>query len=112
MNGLPKDFSIEVFNKELEDLADRVNALLKECKDSLCDELEPPLSKDRGDGMTRRFDHNHTPEIVCPYCGFVHTNSWGVAPGDTDLGDINCVRCDELFMCVRHSTYSTEVILL
>ena len=51
MNGLPKDFSIDVFNKELEDLADRVNALLKECKDSLCDELEPPLSKDRGAAM-------------------------------------------------------------
>jgi len=39
------------------------------------------------------WDHRNTDEIVCPYCGYVHSDSYE-AVGDTDVIDecVNCLR--------------------
>lgn len=64
-------------------------------------------------GGMKKIDHRFTREIVCPYCGYVYTDSWEINSGEEDLDDINCAHCDELFSCERNViiSYSTEVIL-
>jgi uncharacterized Zn-finger protein len=55
------------------------------------------------------IDHHVTSEIVCPYCGHVHTDSW--ERGDDD-GEIECYECEREFRYSRYIdvTYNTEKI--
>lgn len=52
------------------------------------------------------FDHECTQEIVCPYCGYTHSDSW---EWDDDGEDI-CDNCGKMFeYCREHDiTYSTN----
>lgn len=53
------------------------------------------------------IDHEYTPEIVCPYCGYKYQDSWEeqITGGET----MNCNECDNVFKVCRHIevTYST-----
>jgi len=55
---------------------------------------------------TKEIDHRYTEEIVCPYCGHTHTDSFE-AP---DNGKMNCHSCKKEFTFSRDIdiTYITE----
>lgn len=50
-----------------------------------------------------------TTELVCPYCGYVHSDSWEISDDD---GKIECEKCGETFVFARErsTTYITEKI--
>jgi hypothetical protein len=56
----------------------------------------------------------HTPDIICPYCGFVDEDSWEV--GDTSQFEedskTECRECDRMFNFSRNCeiTYTTTEI--
>ena len=53
------------------------------------------------------IDHEYTDEVVCPWCGYVHIDSW---EWEDDDGEDSCYKCDKVFTYTRHFTveYSTE----
>ena len=53
------------------------------------------------------IDCENTCEIVCPYCGHKHIDSWEMTAGEWD-----CVDCGKLFFVYRHVeiTYSTSPV--
>lgn len=55
------------------------------------------------------IDCQFTREIVCPYCGHVHRDSWEFGGGGED-GDDECGECGKMFSWSRTITvtYSTE----
>ena len=53
--------------------------------------------------MTDLIDHEQTQEIVCPYCGYVFTDSWEFDNG----GTTECERCSCEFRYERDYWYST-----
>jgi transcription elongation factor Elf1 len=58
------------------------------------------------------YNHEHTRNIVCPYCGHENRDSWEVMSGEEDLGIIECGMCEEEFVAWRIVTveYSTKKI--
>jgi transposase-like protein len=48
-----------------------------------------------------------TAEIVCPWCGYVHQDSWEVG---SDEGTFECHDCEQSFQYARHTTitYATS----
>lgn len=54
-------------------------------------------------------DTSYTDEIVCPYCGLEHTDSWEL---DSDDGEYTCERCEYEFSYSRNISvdYSTHKI--
>lgn len=56
------------------------------------------------------IDHNFTREVVCPHCGYEHTDSWERHMDDGDQEDDTCERCGKDFTvdCTVTVTYSTE----
>jgi transposase-like protein len=56
------------------------------------------------------FDHEFTDEIVCPYCGYEHGDSW---EEHDDRGDLECQGCGKKFcyernISVDYSTYKIK----
>lgn len=47
------------------------------------------------------IDHEYTPDLVCPYCGYVNRDSWEIGH---DEGETNCNRCEKLYEYERHIT--------
>jgi len=43
--------------------------------------------------MPEEIDHQFTDEIVCPYCGYEHSDSWEMG----DQGEIECEKCGKTF---------------
>lgn len=62
--------------------------------------------------MSNEIDHVDTDELVCPYCGFEHTDSWDLAreEGYTWWGRITCAGCGVRFGFVESSVYTTTKI--
>jgi len=58
--------------------------------------------------MSKYIDHDNTDEIVCPYCGYKHSDSWDYQ--NDDIGLIECGSCNKEFYAYREITvtYSTE----
>ena len=56
--------------------------------------------------ITNEYDHKYTDEIICPYCGYEHHDSWEVTGG----GDMNCDECGKEFYYCENITvdYCTE----
>ena len=57
------------------------------------------------------FDHDYTSEMVCPYCGYVHTDSWEWEGKDLEAsGEYECDHCGKEFSVTRTFSvfYSTE----
>lgn len=52
------------------------------------------------------LDHKHTQEVVCPWCGYEHGDSWEIGFDD---GEDECCECGKQFHYVRdiNVTYST-----
>lgn len=55
----------------------------------------------------REIDHKYTDELVCPYCGHEHRDSWEASDDD---GSFWCGECDAEFSYTRHISvsYSTS----
>ena len=53
------------------------------------------------------IDHEYTTELVCPYCGYEHSDSWEIAADD---GEWECPECGQTFRYFRdiEVTYSTQ----
>ena len=61
------------------------------------------------------YEHEHTDEIVCPYCKYEFTDSWEVPFDDESMDDtreVTCGSCDKKIEVTRHIrvTYSTGKI--
>lgn len=63
------------------------------------------LDHDEGE---EEIDHSFTEEIVCPYCGYEHSDSFEMQ----DSGKMKCSECKKEFTYEREVevTYSTEKI--
>jgi len=59
--------------------------------------------------MEKEINHKYTDEVVCPYCGYEHSDCWEFS----DFNDeFECSGCKELFVMQRNVeiTYSTKKI--
>ena len=72
------------------------------CEGVLCDVCHSARVKARIE--TFHDDTRQTDEIVCPYCGYIHSDSW-----EYEDGDVTCCDCDLLFTVERNTevTYTT-----
>ena len=61
------------------------------------------------DKMNKEIEHKYTDEIVCPFCGYEHGDSW---ERRDDEGIIECDGCKKPFLFSRDVSvsYSTEQI--
>lgn len=53
------------------------------------------------------INHEGTNEMVCPYCGYTHQNSWEASEGNRE-----CANCEKVF-CMSRDTcvfYTTEKV--
>ena len=55
--------------------------------------------------IVKGFEHEYTDEVVCPHCGYTHSDSWEMGEGERD-----CPDCEKPFTMSRDVTvrYSTE----
>lgn len=58
----------------------------------------------------KMIDHEHTDEIVCPFCGYELGDSWDYDSNSEDLGLIECEECEKSFYGTRNIRvdYSTR----
>lgn len=58
------------------------------------------------------FDTKYAYTIICPYCGYKYPDPSEEAPGEEDIGELVCSRCEQDFYATRNVsiTYSTEMI--
>jgi hypothetical protein len=59
-----------------------------------------------------KMDTDYTPNLVCPYCGYINQDSWEV---NIDEGlewdsDVDCGGCEKTFRASKYCTirYSTK----
>lgn len=54
----------------------------------------------------REIDCELTDDVVCPYCGYVHSDSWEINFGHGLDGETNvsCDDCGKEFCCTRSIT--------
>ena len=52
----------------------------------------------------------YTKEVVCPWCGHIHSDSWDFFPRYEETASAECGECDKPIRIVRHVsiTYSTH----
>lgn len=57
------------------------------------------------------IDHEWTNELVCPHCGYEHSDSWELNDGDEGDWDHECHDCQKTFAAQRFVTvkYGSEV---
>jgi hypothetical protein len=57
------------------------------------------------------WEHNGTDEIVCPYCGYEHGDSWEFAER-ASAGECDCDGCGKRFRWTQEIavTYDTEAV--
>jgi hypothetical protein len=49
--------------------------------------------------MTKEIDHEGTHQIVCPYCGYEHTDSWELVDEEYPCAQsVQCSSCEKKFM--------------
>lgn len=49
--------------------------------------------------MSKEIDHRYTQEVVCPYCGWEHSESCGL---EDDSGHMECEDCEKYFTYERN----------
>jgi len=56
------------------------------------------------------IDHEFTREVVCPWCGYEHNDSWDRSMSDGDCNEDDCGKCGKPFTvsCIVTVEYSTE----
>ena len=56
------------------------------------------------------IEHDYTDEIVCPYCGAIHGDSWEYFRDGNDDAEIKCQSCGKDFAATMDISvsYSTE----
>jgi hypothetical protein len=62
--------------------------------------------------MTDTINHDYTRDIVCPYCGHEHRDSWEISKNEDGAGgDMECQECDKTFSwhCTVSVDYCTDV---
>lgn len=62
--------------------------------------------------MTKEFDHDYTDEIVCPYCGHEHGDSYEYFSRNDESTNIECDECGKHFRATMQMTtdYSTSLL--
>lgn len=57
------------------------------------------------------MDHSYTDEIVCPHCGYEHTDSWEQGSGNEEDFESECHDCGKVILVSRMVTvkYSTLI---
>lgn len=70
------------------------------CRD---EEIKAAIKKRKDEG----FDHEYTDEVVCPHCGYEHSDSWEMGETEHD-----CPDCKKAFSLSRNVsvTYTTEKV--
>ena len=64
----------------------------------------------------QKIDHEFTNNAVCPYCGYIDTDSWELGGGfgseQSDDGETECGKCEREYRWHREIviTFSTERI--
>ncbi len=73
--------------------------------------------QERKEALDKIDEHNpyvtqYTPEIICPYCGHEHGDSWEYGGGGEDTDTAICDECDREFEWSRFiiTEYSTKRI--
>ncbi len=72
--------------------------------------MDLPQSASRiGDLMADKIDCEYTQEIVCPHCGYAHSESYEFGDGGEEDGQDECGRCGKEFYWSRtiSVSYST-----
>lgn len=44
--------------------------------------------------MSEPIDCEYQPHIVCPYCGYVHQDSWEIDDGTSECLEVECGNCE------------------
>lgn len=60
----------------------------------------------------QEIDHEFTSNIVCPYCGHTHSDSWEYfRDRENIVQDIDCAKCGKSFCCEMDFdvTYITKI---
>jgi len=70
--------------------------------------LANPPNSDLGDVAEdgEEIDCSSTDEIVCPYCGHEHRDSWEMLDGHSDCGKVDCGECEREFEVSRYVSVS------
>lgn len=55
----------------------------------------------------KEIDHEYTDEIVCPHCGYEHTDSW---ERESNSGDAKCHHCSKDFFYERNISVSYSTL--
>jgi transposase len=57
--------------------------------------------------MDKKLEYKYTDNVVCPYCGYVHEDSWEYGQ---DGGNMECSECGKTFdwECHIQVSYSTS----
>lgn len=51
--------------------------------------------------MIEEIDHEFTKEIVCPYCGHIHSESYDFGSGGEEDSEAECDSCGKQFYWSR-----------
>lgn len=56
------------------------------------------------------FECTNEITIVCPFCGYRYPDPLEEAPGEEDIGELECSRCGKTFVATREIliTYTTQ----
>lgn len=61
----------------------------------ICTSCELRLRKiEIAERQEKGFEHEYTQEVVCPYCGYEHSDSWEMSDDETDR---ECPDCEKIF---------------
>ncbi len=52
----------------------------------------------------KRGDRQFQPEIVCPHCGYIHSDSYKFVTDDNSLEELECGDCEKTFQGQRNVT--------
>jgi len=60
--------------------------------------------------VSDELDTWHTPNAICPYCGYENYDSWEIAGGEEFDGEHDCHSCGETMLISRNVevTYTTK----
>lgn len=100
LNDTATNKCMEVSREKYGDELIRSNSIMDEIKEYPAN--VKLISIDRED-----IDSEYTDDVVCPYCGYEHSDSWEFSD---DCCDIQCCFCENTFEMVRNVsvTYSSS----
>lgn len=74
--------------------------VIAQCRCPAVDKVVEIVRDGCGNCRPKELDTEFTEEVVCPHCGYVHTDSWEFP----DEANKNCGECGKRFSFIRHTT--------